>query len=249
VLAPLMAVAALGPPGATFEKRRLFAYLAGIGLAALIVESSAMVFFPHRSPVGAAFALVQKIRSGSAFFPYTTLNAFNVWALFSDFFASDGVRVLHVKLHVWGLLAFAAFSFAIYARFAALRTRKSLLEACALALLAFFCILTEMHERYIYFCLPFFALLIFDRRYAIASAILALTAIFNLEYAYVELALADAKVTAVNVNEFAPVLVHLCSFANVALFVWLFAEFMGAGSRPLADAAPALRDDVERSAV
>lgn len=247
LLAPLFAIAAFGPKGAPLEKRRLYAHLAGIVVAALIAEASAMIFFPHRSPVGAALALVQKIRSGSAFFPYTTLNAFNVWALFSDFFASDGARFLHVKLHLWGLLAFAAFALSIYARFAALRTRKSLLEACALVMLAFFCILTEMHERYIYFALPFFALLIFDRRYAIGSAMLALTAILNLEYAFTALAMSEAKVSAVNINEFAPWLVHLCSLANVGLFVWLFVEFLGVAPRPVADvASPVLRDDVQR---
>lgn len=228
LLGPLFAVAAFGFKDGPLEKRRISAHAAGIAIAALLAEVLATIFFPHRSAPGSALALVQKMRSGSAFFPYTTLNAFNVWALFSDFFASDGVKVLGLKLHVWGLLAFAAVAIAIYARYASLRTRKHLLEACALVMLGFFCILTEMHERYIYFALPFFALSIFDRRYAIASGVLALTALFNLEYAYVALALSDAKVTAVNVNEFAPCIVRLCSLANVGLFAWLFADFLGA---------------------
>ena len=247
LLTPILGMAALGPAGFPFQKRRFYAHVGGLVISALIAEILAVTFFPHRSAFGAALTLLQQIHSRSSYYAQTSLNAFNFWALFWDFFASDGTRFLGLKLHVWGVLAFAAFALAIYARFAVVRTRKSLLEASALVMLAFFCILTEIHERYIYFALPLFALLIFDRRYAIGSAILALTALFNIEYAYTALVLSDANVTAVKVNEFAPMLVHLCSLANVGLFVWLFVDFLGVLPRSLASAAP-LGERMQRSA-
>jgi hypothetical protein len=226
VLVPLLFMFPLSLPLAA-RRRAVGWSCAGIVAALALTEALAVLFFPHPTPFAALHNLVHQIVAGSSYFAVNSLNAFNVWALFEPFFASDRVRVLFVSMHLFGDLLFCAAAALICWRYAASRGAAGLFEAAVLLLLAFFLLLTEMHERYLYYAVVFFAVLLFKRPYRWSAFIVSLTLLFNLEYSLTFMYLDDARATVINRFEFAPWLVHVCSLANIGVFLWLLADYLG----------------------
>jgi dolichyl-phosphate-mannose-protein mannosyltransferase len=147
------------------------------------------------------------------------LYAVNVYALFGSFFAPDDVRVLFVPIKYWADAAFGAIAAVLYWRYGRMRDDHTFLEAGFLVLLAFFLVLTEMHERYLIYALTFApALAPLDRRYLWATLVLTLTQWLNLEYSLTYMWVESDKPAGIDPHEFAPVLVHLCALANIAIF-------------------------------
>jgi len=213
------------------RKRRVIA--AGVGIAASLVmlEAFAVGFFPHPTLLAANRHLFGLLRySGSAHFPFNSLNAFNVWALFQDFFVLDTTRLLFIPLRIWGYGLFVGAAFLIFRRYWQLREPSALIEACALVLLAFFLFLTQMHERYLCYAIFFIAPLLFMPRWRIPAIILSVTFLLNLEYGISFMYLDDAQVSAVNRHEFSPWLAHLCSAANLSVFAWLLRGYLTRGA-------------------
>jgi dolichyl-phosphate-mannose-protein mannosyltransferase len=92
-------------------------------------------------------------RSTAATYGYTSLNAFNLWALLG-WWKPDAELVLGVsKLH-WGLALFAAAYALILARLWRTPSPARLFAAAGLAVLCAFLLLTRMHERYAFLALP-----------------------------------------------------------------------------------------------
>jgi Gpi18-like mannosyltransferase len=219
VLAPIFALAVLAVP----ESRRRRA-LAQTGIGALAALACcyllALPFYTDRSITAVYSRLIAWYEIGSSLYPFTSANGFNVYALSGNFFDSDATRVLFAPLKYWADAGFIALAAAIYARFARLREQRALVEACFLVMLAFFLVLTEMHERYLVYALAFApALAPLDRRYLWATAALTLTLWLNLEYSLTYMWIESDKPAGINPDEFAPVLAHLCALANIAVFV------------------------------
>lgn len=220
VLAPLFMLEAFVTANREEWKERAIGLCSGI-LAALCVGW--VLAYPFYTDHG-FFAVYRRMVSwyvvGSSLYPYTSANAFNVHALFGDFFRSDTTPILFVPLKYWADVAFIAAAGFIYLRYARLRDERGLLEACFLVLLAFFLFLTEMHERYLIYALTFVpTLAAFDLTYFWATAGLTITEWLNLEYSLTYMWLDFDKPQGVNPKEFAPVLVHLCALTNIAVFV------------------------------
>jgi dolichyl-phosphate-mannose-protein mannosyltransferase len=209
------------------RRKRLIFTLAGIVVAFAMTEALAIAFFPHANIVATTKALLGQMRyAGSARFPYTSLNAFNLWALFGDFFTSDRASFSFVPFRYWGYAIFIAIALPVYRRYALRGDAIALIEGSMLVLLAFFLFLTQIHERYLYYALTFMAPLVFMRRYAYAAALFTLTFLLNLEYGFTFMYLDDSSVAVLNKNEFAPWLVHLCALANLGVFFWLFYRYV-----------------------
>jgi hypothetical protein len=226
LLAPLFVLYAFVAPDAAERKRRLLGAAAGMVLALALCEALALVFFPRPTILASSLEFIIKVARMSAVFHFTSLDAFNLWALFGDFFASDRVRWGPLYMQYWAQLLFLAIAAAIYAAYAMRRSKTAFLEAAVLVFLAFFLFLPEMHERYSIYATMFAGVLLYRRSYAIAAAVLSITTLLSLEYALTNMYLSNAHVTAVNINEFAPCLVRACALANLAVFLWPAARYL-----------------------
>jgi dolichyl-phosphate-mannose-protein mannosyltransferase len=226
VLVPLMLLHPFRVTGA-LRRSRLIQMSWGVVAALSLAEFLAYTFFEHPNVLVATRHLIGQYVSFSNVFHYTSLNAFNVWAVLQPFFASDEARFIGLSLHHWSTLLFIAAAAAIYWRYVRDRRSIALFEASALVLLAFFVLLTEMHERYLYYAVFFFAVLVFEKTYRFAALVLSVTLLLNLEYGLTFMFLDDAKATVVNRFQFAPWLGLLCSFANIGVLGWLLASFFG----------------------
>jgi Gpi18-like mannosyltransferase len=226
VLFPLLLLYPLVAPPA---QRRVRLLQTGVGIAAAAVLTSALavLFFPHPTLLAALRHLLSQVVNGSRLFPFNSLNAFNVWAMFQPFFVADGEHFLGVSIHRWGDLIFTVLAAVIYWRYTKRRDPAALFEAAVLLFLAFFLFLTQMHERYLCYAVVFVGTLIYKRPYGYAALILSLTFVLNLEYGLTFMYLDDAKAAMINRFEFAPWLVHLCSVANLGVFGWLLADYFG----------------------
>jgi len=220
VLAPLFMLEAFASVDRKEWKNRAIGVCAGILAALCVGWILAYPFYTdHRF-----FAVYRRMFSwyvvGSSLYPFTSANAFNVHALYGDFFRPDTTPFLFIPLKYWADVAFIAVAGFIYLRYARLRDERGLLEACFLVLLAFFLFLTEMHERYLIYALTFVpTLAAFDLAYFWATAGLTIAEWLNLEYSLTYMWLDFDKPQGVNPKEFAPVLVHLCALTNIAVFI------------------------------
>jgi Gpi18-like mannosyltransferase len=225
VLVPLMLAHPLLATGAA-RRSRVFQTCGGMVGGGAIAVLLAVTYFPQPNLFGSVRHFVGSFVAFSNAFPFSSLNAFNLWAFFQPFFATDRIRVLALSLHAWSDALFLVTAFYIYWRYGKSRDAAAFLQASTLVLVAFFVILTEMHERYLYYAVFFCATLVFKRPYRWAALILSLTLLLNMEYSLTFMYLDDAKVTAINRFDFAPWFTRLCSAANVGVFVWLLGSFI-----------------------
>jgi dolichyl-phosphate-mannose-protein mannosyltransferase len=219
VLGPLFFLEAWTVVGVSERRRALVA--TGLGIVAALVFGYllALPFYADRSIGGVYARMLGWYTIGSSLYPYTSANAFNVYALFGAFFAPDTQPLLFVPLKYWADAAFVGLAGLIYWRYTCAPDGRALLEACFLLMLAFFLVLTEMHERYLIYALAFgCALAPLDRRYLWSAIALTLTQWLNLEYSLTYMWVESDKPAGIDPNEFAPVLVHLCALTNIAVF-------------------------------
>ena len=226
VLAPLFVIEALG--GSALERRRrLGQTFVGLAGAAACGYLTAIPFYTDRSIFGVYGRMIDWYQIGSSLYPFSSANAFNVYALFGDFFASDNAGVV-LPLKYWADLSFIAIATAIYERYARRRDDRAFLEAAFLIMLAFFLVLTEMHERYLIYALTFAPpLAALDRRYLGWTLALTLTLWLNLEYSLTYMWVQSDKPAGINPNEFAPVLVRVCALTNITVFGLALRRFFG----------------------
>jgi Gpi18-like mannosyltransferase len=199
----LAAVAALSKPQAA------------IALGIILVAGAAAVvkrreWRPLLVPAGAAFGTavllwlpfvptLEKvgafIRDATTPHPFSSLFAFNAWALATGFAISDDTLFLGVPMWLWGLLLVAAGLALVVARLVALVPSRGspfvfdhelavLLAMTTLAALAVYELPTRIHERYLVTVLPLLApFVVASRRagvaYAIFSIVLAVSILFS----------------------------------------------------------------------
>jgi Gpi18-like mannosyltransferase len=218
VLAPLFALEPFLADGAERWKR-LRATAQGLVGALAVGYLVALPFYTDRSFVGVYWRLISSYQSFSALYPFNSINAFNLYPVFSDFYGSDTAPVLGISLKYWGYALFLVTFLVVAERYTRLRNATALLESSFLIMLGFFLFLTEMHERYLIYALTLaLPLAVLDHRYLWAAGLLTLTLLLNLEYGLNHMWIELAKPGGMNIHEYAPVLVHLCSLANLGIF-------------------------------
>ena len=242
VLVPLLLLYPLRVSGAA-RVQRIRGAILGLIAAALVAEALAYAYFAHPSPLIATRHLIGQFINFSGIFNFNSLNAFNVWSVFQPFFVSDSTKYLGISMHHWSDLLFIATAGWIYWRYARSRSTTALFEAATLVLLAFFLLLTEMHERYMYYAVIFCGTLLFKPIYRQAALVLSITLLLNMEYGLNFMYLDDAKATMIDRFAFAPMLSHICALANLAVFGLLVRDFLREKAPVVPTIQPALLVD------
>lgn len=106
--------------------------------------------------------LARVIASSAEYFPYTSLNAFNLMALVEGMRVRDSAALLGLSAFAAGMVLMAAlFLVAVFIVWRG-RSPRALLYAAFLAYLGFFVLPTRIHERYLYFALALLTPLALD---------------------------------------------------------------------------------------
>ncbi|MDE2480979.1 MAG: phospholipid carrier-dependent glycosyltransferase [bacterium] len=181
--------------------------------------------FHPSNPIAALTWLLGQYHFGSNVYPYNTVNAFNLWALHGAFWQRDdattGFLFLRAPQYVWGIgLVIAALALIVW-RYVQARTAAALLEACTLALLAFFILATRMHERYSFDALLFaVACVPLARRYLWGALVLSLVLYANLVYSLQYLSAVSSQTPGANpLNLWGPITIFYALLAVGTFFV------------------------------
>jgi Gpi18-like mannosyltransferase len=237
VLVPLLAIEPFTTGDPAERVRRLRGAGIGIVIAAVLGYALTASFYTQTEPLAVIGRLIDWYRIGSALYPYTSANAFNLWAFLPQFFLSDTTRVLFVTLKGLGNAAFVILAGALYWHYFRTRTRESLIETAYLLMLGFFLVLTEMHERYLIYALTIVpALAVVNRRYLWSTVALSLTEWLNLEYSLNYMWIKNDNPPGIDPYAFSPVLARLCAITNIAAFGVGVVTAREAGSDEPADA-------------
>lgn len=218
LLAPLFAIEALiGDDDNKWKRYRqtVEGILGGFAIAYLV----AFPFYTDHSLAGVYRRLFSSYQNFSSLYPFNSANAFNLYAIFSEFFRPDTKAVLGIPLKLWGYEIFLIVLWIVIIGYINRRSPIALIESSFLVMLALFLFFTEMHERYLIYALTLvLPLAVLNRRYLWAAGILTLTLLINLEYGLNYMWIEMAKPSGMNIHEYAPVLSHLCALANLGVF-------------------------------
>jgi Gpi18-like mannosyltransferase len=231
VLAPLFALETF----ATSERKEWGQHAIDLGLDVLTMLGVgwliALPFYTAHSFYDVYHRMIEWYVIGSSLYPFTSANAFNVHALYGDFFKPDTDLWLWVPIKVWANGAFILTASLIYWRYSRLRDERALLESAFLLMLAFFLILTEMHERYLVYAVMFIPpLAVLDRTFLWSACLLTITQWLNLEYSMTYLWINAYNPPGINPKEFAPALARLCALTNIGVFIATAREYLLRGS-------------------
>jgi dolichyl-phosphate-mannose--protein O-mannosyl transferase len=215
---------------AALRVRRLTGTLAGVAAAFALAGVIGFLFHPAAD----VFAwLFQRYTFGSGVYPYTSVNAFNLYALRLPMWHADSDPIALFGLPVgsyavWGIGLVAAATALIVGRYLQRRDERAFLEAAMLCALAFFVLATRMHERYVYgaFLLAI-PLVAFGPTGIWSTVVLSITMYLNLAYSLAYQAVMEAHTQGVNASDLWPAISHPAAFANVALFFVLGYLYLG----------------------
>jgi dolichyl-phosphate-mannose-protein mannosyltransferase len=123
---------------------------AAVGLAVLFFIQ--LPFFPRDPFFGGMVSLARQTMNN---YPFTSLNAWNLWEIVGGVPKGDATTWLGITYQTWGIILWlAAQGAAAFWLFRRPRDDWSTYWAASLALFAFFILPTRIHERYLF---PFFA--------------------------------------------------------------------------------------------
>ncbi|MDB5073288.1 MAG: phospholipid carrier-dependent glycosyltransferase [Candidatus Eremiobacteraeota bacterium] len=221
--------------------RRLTGTALGLVAAFLLAGAVGLLFHPAADVYGWLFG---RYAFGSNVYPYTSVNAFNLYALRMPMWSADNASISLFGVPVgsyatWGIGLVVAATLLIVGRYLQRRDDRALLEGAMLIALAFFVLATRMHERYVYgaFLLAM-PLIAFGRGGLWSSVVLTVTMYLNLAYSLAYQTVMEQKITGVNASDLWPAISHPAAFANVALFFWMGYLYLGgAGETAVADGA------------
>jgi len=234
VLTPLFCVVPFLATSPVLRRSRVIATLGGAFAAVLVAYLLSLPFAPHHDPVATLSWLFERYRLGAGVYPYTSINAFNLYALTpSPFWQSDTTLTMGLTRGTWGLICTLLCNVALLVRLLQRRDTTRWLPTAALTLLATFIFATRMHERYV-----FDALLLFIPTaalgwpYALGAVALTGTLWLNALYSLAYVAAATAQQThptsnGPNLFDLAPLTTHGCALVNVALFLALASRELG----------------------
>lgn len=225
VLLPVMVAFAFADPSR--RRERIVATAAGIGVAFVLALALTEPFHPG-NPVAALGWLLQRYAFGSNVYPYNSVNAFNLWALRGTMWVPDGQYILGLPQYLWGLVLVVAALALIVWRYVQDRSCAALLQACAVAALAFFVLATRMHERYLFNGLLFtIACIPFARRYLLGAIALSIVLFANLVYSLQYLQAVTGGAPGVNAQNLWGLGTTLFSLLAVGTFFVLGYQFLG----------------------
>jgi dolichyl-phosphate-mannose-protein mannosyltransferase len=226
--------------------RRLSGTALGLGAAFLLAGAVGLLFHPAADVFGWLFG---RYAFGSGVYQYTSVNAFNLYALRMPMWQPDTAPIVLFGLPVgsyatWGIGLVVAATLLIVGRYLQRRDDRALLEGAMLIALAFFVLATRMHERYVYgaFLLAM-PLLAFGRSGLWSSVVLTVTMYLNLAYSLAYQTVMEQKITGVNASDLWPAISHPAALANVVLFFWMGYLYLGGAGEKAA------REDVSGAAL
>ncbi len=210
------------------RRERVTGTLVGIALAVLFSIVLVEPFHPTANPFDAMTWLIERFAHGSSVYPVNSVNAFNLWAIKGKFWQQDSLPLFGLAQYFWGIGLVVAASVLIVWRYVTDRTPGALLEASALALLAFFILATRMHERYsfdgflfVIACVPL------ARRYLWGALALTVVLFANLVYSLQYLAAMNDHTSGVDAfNLWGPVTSFYAVLA-VGTFFLLGYQYLG----------------------
>lgn len=139
-------------------------------------------FFPNHTIINLAKHIINTANE----YPYTSVNAYNLWGIVGGLWKSDSQVVNGLSFQNWSyIFLFGYWAVVAYFYF---RKKLSIFALAALATLAFFFLPTRVHERYLYPAIIFLILLISvykSKILLILTGILGLLHFLNLYYVYV----------------------------------------------------------------
>jgi Gpi18-like mannosyltransferase len=167
--------------------------------------------------------ILEQLVKNSSWYPYTAVNAFNFWFLVDqDFWLSDRVTFWSLSYQSWGIVITGLFAFLILLRLFLIKGKKGdepIFLSFALLVYTGFLFLTRIHERHLFYALPFILLVgIKTKRLLGSFALASLFYTLNLYFA-LENFLQGGKWV------LSPFLVNLISLGNIFVFFWLWLEF------------------------
>jgi dolichyl-phosphate-mannose-protein mannosyltransferase len=134
------------------------------------------------------WTLRSRIEVAGTKFPFASVNAFNLWGtpIAGSMLPDSTIGWFSLSYQSWGLLLFAmSIIICITLVWVKSRDLSMILWACFVSSLAFFVLLTRIHERYLYIAIPIAAILAVKYRWAflcyIVTSLLYLT---NVWYVY-----------------------------------------------------------------
>lgn len=121
----------------------------------------APALFVDSNPIEAFRFLLAKATEQASTYPFTSINAFNLWTLRSSLtsWPPDNQIVLGISAQTFGNILFAVFSFFTLRHWHRAKwDRKYVFRVAGTLLITFYTVTTRMHERHLLFGLPFLAL-------------------------------------------------------------------------------------------
>jgi Gpi18-like mannosyltransferase len=217
---------------------RLIGTAAGLAASLVLAWLVTSLFHGSLNPVEDYAWLLQRYAFGSNIYAFTSVNAFNLYAISSPFWLPD-TTMLHVALPfgrgfdagtraACGVVLVLAATVMVAARYLQRKDDRSLIEGTLLVALAFFCLATRMHERYIYgaflLAMPRIA---FGRAGLWPSMVLTVTMFMNLAYSLSYQSVMENHTAGVDATNLWPVVSNLASLANVLMFFVLGYLYLG----------------------
>ena len=240
VLVPLLLAYPFATDDRAVRALRLRATAWGIAGSFALAYLAALAFNPGWSPLAQYGWLYGRYAYASGVYPYSSVNAFNLYAMVHRFWEPDsqllpsfevGGRVVGIPQYAWGIGLMLAAVLLVVSRFVQRRDSLALLEAAMLLSLGYFVLSTRMHERYIFNAVLLAAPLMFSRRrYLYAAILLTITLFANLFYSLEYLYVLDAHVPGVDPADLSPLMSRAGSALNVLTFFYLGYAYLGGGA-------------------
>ncbi len=137
--------------------------------------------FSLKNPLG---LLIERYQYAFSVYPYTSVNAFNFWAINNHWWQSDQVRFWEITYQHWGLLVISLVLGLSFLLIWQKRKREDIWLIMTTIFLVLFSFATRVHERHIFTVLPFLTILTgFNFWYGIALLIVSLISTANLYFA------------------------------------------------------------------
>lgn len=190
----------------------------------IILITMVIIFIPFSNDPNILKFILDRHLVTANQYPYTSLNAFNLWAVMSNFWISDDLKYLAINFHTWGVIFFSL----IYFTLIMVLTRRKKIDnypvffawILTICYLAVFLLLTRIHERHMFYGLSFSALLLafVSWRKKLAIFTLNLVYLINLGFAYAQI---NNKPAPLEYNY-----VILLSIINMGFFFYIFLSFL-----------------------
>jgi Gpi18-like mannosyltransferase len=173
VIIPLLLAFPFATRDGAVRVARLRATGLGILAALVLAYDVAIAFHPVLSPIVEFRWLYDRYAYASGVYAYSSVNAFNIYALVHHFWESDTQLVpdwqmfdRHIGLpqFVWGILLLLVAVGLVVSRYVQRREIVALLEGAMILSLGYFVLSTRMHERYIFNAVALAVPLVFYRR-------------------------------------------------------------------------------------